>query len=107
MERIDYDNLKQEDFIKEQKNRDIIFGRIVDFISDKPFDDEEVQVEILNLYNWMNKFYDCSISMFRGLAEVYSFNETFSEPLIRLYGKEMPNYLSKAIESFCNKSSQN
>ncbi len=106
MEKIDYSSLKKEDFLKEQKDRHEIFEKIANSISSKSFDDEDVQAQILNLFNWMNKFYDCSIEMFKGLAEVYEFNSDFSQTLIKNYGENMPTYLSKAIVYFCDEKSK-
>lgn len=102
MDKIDYSLLKTEDFLKEQKTRDEIFKKIASYIGNKSFDHDYVQEEILNLFNWMNKFYDCSINLFKGLGESYEFSKTFSDVLIKNYGMEMPKYLSDAIKYFCD-----
>lgn len=101
MDKIDYNSFKTEDILKEQKTRDEILKKIAKDIGNKSFDHDDVQKEILNLFNWMNKFYDCSINLFRGLGESYEFNTTFSEVLIKNYGEQMPKYLSEAIKYFC------
>ncbi len=106
MEKIDYTNLNTEEFLKEQRNRDELFAAIAKNINDKNFDHEDVQMYVSNLYDWMNKFYDCSFSMFKGLAEVYEMNSEFSEVLSKNYGKDMPSYLSKAIIYFCDKNNK-
>lgn len=103
MDKINFDLINMEDFLKEQQSRDKIFQKIADNIEIKNFDDEIIQSEILKLFDWMNKFYDCSIEMFRGLAEVYKFDKSFSDILIKHYGEKMPEYLSNAIMFFCNK----
>lgn len=101
MEKINYNTLSREDFLKEQQNRNEILNKISKSIGTKKYDDKEVQDYILKLYNWMNKFYDCSINMFSGLAEVYEYNSEFSNILIKNYGKDMPEFLSKSILYFC------
>lgn len=103
MDKINFNSINIEDFLKEQQERDKIFQKIADNIGIEKFDDEVVQLEVLGLYNWMNKFYDCSIGMFKGLAEVYKFDKSFSDILIKHYGEKMPEYLSNAIVYFCNK----
>lgn len=103
MDKINFDLINMEDFLKEQQSRDKIFQKIADNIEIKNFDDEIIQTEILKLFDWMNKFYDCSIEMFRGLAEVYKFDKSFSDILVKHYGEKMPEYLSNAIMFFCNK----
>lgn len=106
MEKIDYTMLNTEEFLKEQKKRDELFALIAQNIDEKSFNHEEVQKYVSDLYKWINKFYDCSFSMFRGLAEVYEMNLEFSELLSKNYSKDMPSYLSKAIIYFCDKNNK-
>ncbi len=102
MEKIDCTNLTKEDFVKEQRLRDEIFSNVSNSIGVKNFDDDYIQIQINNLFEWMNKFYDCSIEMFRGLGEVYEFNSDFTDILVKNYGDKMPEFLRKAIYYFCD-----
>lgn len=102
MENIDYSLLNKSDFLKEQKTRDQIFRNISDNLESKTFSDEYIQKQIEELFNWMNKFYGCSIQVFRGLAEYYECNKSISEMFINNYHKDMPKYLSNAITYFCD-----
>lgn len=102
MDKINYNNFNREDFVQTQKERDRIFESISYDIQTLSFKSIDVQNKIYELFNCMNKLYDCSISVFRGLAEVYEFNPSFSKILSENYGKEMPRYLSKAIVYFCD-----
>lgn len=102
MEKIDYSSLNKFDFIEEQKKRDIIFKNIQDKMDSNRYDDEYIQAQISDLFDFMNRFYDCSIGMFRGLAEVYEFNSDFYKILSKNYGEEMPKYIAKAMNYFCD-----
>ena len=101
MEKINYNTLSKEEFLKEQQNRNEILKQISICMRNKKFNDKEVQEYIKQLYNWMNKFYDCSINMFKGLAEIYEFNSEFSTVLTQNYGENMSEFLSKSILFFC------
>lgn len=107
MMKIDYMNLTKEDFIKEQKHRNEIFSNISNSIGTRNFDDDYVQSQIKELYKWMNRFYDCSISTFRGLSEVYESDYDFSQILTKNYNEQMPKFLSNAILHFCDKNNVN
>ncbi len=102
MDEIDWKNFSKRDFIKEQEDRDNIFKNIYKYIGHKDFSSDDVQNGVQKLFDWMNKFYDCSLGMFEGLAEVYEFNPSFSQILVKNYGEDMPKYLSNAIIYFCN-----
>lgn len=102
MGKIDYSLMGKAEFMKEQKRRDEIFKSISENISDNHFNDKFVQYKINELFDWMNRSYGCSIDMFKGLAELYETNESFSNMLISNYGEEMPKYLANAMRYFCN-----
>lgn len=101
MEKINYNTLSKEDFLKKQKYRNDILKKISSKIEVNSYKDEEVQQCVLELFNWMNEFYDCSIDMFKGLAEIYEFNSEFSNILVENYHKQMPGFLSKSMIYFC------
>lgn len=102
MERINYSSLNKDDLLNEQRKRDIIFKNIQDKMKSNSYDDEYIQKQISDLFDFMNKFYGCSIGVFRGLAEVYEFNHNFSKILSENYGEEMPKYIAKAMTYFCD-----
>lgn len=102
MNKIDYNNFNKEDFVRNHEERDRIFKSIASNMKTLSFESPDVQKKISELFDCINKIYDCSINVFRGLAEVYEFNPSFSKILCENYGEEMPKYLSNAIEYFCN-----
>lgn len=102
MEKIEYSLINKVEFLKEQKKRDEIFKVISENISLKSYNDKCVQDKVSELFEWMNRSYGCTIDMFKGLAELYETNESFSSMLISNYGQGMPKYLADAMMYFCN-----
>ncbi len=102
MYKIDYTKISREEFIANQKKRDEIFIDISRNMLSKRPSDSYVQERIGELYVWMRKSYDASLSIFRGLGEIYEFDNSISEVLKKNYGEGMPKYLAQAIIHFCD-----
>lgn len=69
-------------------------------VMDKPFDDSQVQKLIAQHHHHINRFYDCSIEMYRGLGEMY-----FADPRFAKYYEDIKPGLAKfmnvAIDFYC------
>ena len=64
--------------------------------------EKEVQSKVEDLYNYMNKYaFDCSIEVFSYIGKGYSQNPEFKNNIDK-FGEGVAEYISKAIEIFCN-----
>lgn len=57
---------------------------------------EEVQIEIKAYYTLLNRFYDCTPRMFRGLADLYASDSRFANNIDQ-HGKGLSTYLKEAM----------
>lgn len=65
-------------------------------------EEKEVQSKVEDLYNYMNKYaFDCSIEVFSYIGKGYSQNPEFKNNIDK-FGEGIAEYISKAIEIFCN-----
>ena len=65
-------------------------------------EEKEVQSKVEDLYNYMNKYaFDCSIEVFSYIGKGYSQNPEFKNNIDE-FGEGIAEYISKAIEIFCN-----
>lgn len=65
-------------------------------------EEKEVQSKVEDLYNYMNKYaFDCSIEVFSYIGKGYSQNPEFKSNIDK-FGEGVAEYISKAIEIFCN-----
>jgi hypothetical protein len=67
----------KEDFKKVKVENDTILRKIVTLMEKGPTD-PEVQEEIEKIYLCMQRFYDCSYEMFRGLGQMYVDDKRFT-----------------------------
>jgi len=65
-------------------------------------DDPEVQVEIARHHADIERFYDCPMKMYRGLAEMYLADRRFADHY-RRYHPELPEFLAAAMNVFCDR----
>jgi hypothetical protein len=61
-----------------------------------PADAPEVQVEMKAYYTLLNRFYDCTPRMFRGLADLYASDSRFANNIDQ-HGKGLSTYLKEAM----------
>ena len=65
-------------------------------------EEKEVQSKVEDLYNYMNEYaFDCSIEVFSYIGKGYSQNPEFKNNIDK-FGEGVAEYISKAIEIFCN-----
>jgi hypothetical protein len=84
----------------EQESKEIITG-IVDRINGEP-DDEEVQELMQRYYDYINRFFDCSVEVFRELGRGYVEDDRFAA-YFRQFHEDMPAFMRDAMAVFCAK----
>lgn len=71
-------------------------------LKDRDVSDEKVQELI---HNWRmiitKNFYNCSIEIFSGLADMYIYDERFTKSIDK-YGEGFTNFLSEAMKYYCD-----
>lgn len=63
-------------------------------------EDNEVQIEIERHFQLINKFYDCSLEIYEGLANVYAEDERFVK-VFEKQDKMLPEFMRKAMILYC------
>jgi DNA-binding transcriptional MerR regulator len=91
----------KEDFQRITGEMDQIFKSIRDNIA-RGYDSPEVQQQIAGLHKWLNNFYDCNLEMLSGLGHLYNEHPDFVKMYRTKYHEDMPGFLQKAIEFYCN-----
>jgi len=64
-------------------------------------DSPETQAEITKHYAGIGRFYDCSLDIYRGLADMYLADQRFADTY-RKYHKDLPEYLVAGMRAFCD-----
>lgn len=68
----------------------------------KAADSAEVIAEVANHRAGINRFYDCTDEIYRGLADMYVADDRFAE-FYRKYHADLPQFLSNAMKASCAK----
>lgn len=91
----------KEDIVAEKFNS--VFRSMAEYKQDGlNIEEKEVQSKVEDLYNYMNKCaFDCSIEVFSYIGKGYSQNPEFKNNIDK-FGEGVAEYISKAIEIFCN-----
>ena len=91
----------KEDIVAEKFNS--VFCSMAEYKQDGfSIEEKEVQSKVEDLYNYMNKYaFDCSIEVFSYIGKGYSQNPEFKNNIDK-FGEGVAEYISKAIEIFCN-----
>ena len=91
----------KEDIVAEKFNS--VFHSMAEYKQDGlNIEEKEVQSKVEDLYNYMNKYaFDCSIEVFSYIGKGYSQNPEFKNNIDK-FGEGVAEYISKAIEIFCN-----
>jgi len=84
----------------EQESREIITG-IVARINREPHD-AEVQELMQRYYDYMNRFFDCSIEIFRALGHGYVEDERFAA-YFRQFHEDMPAFMRDAMAAYSDR----
>ncbi|MDZ5254566.1 MerR family transcriptional regulator [Clostridium sp. LIBA-8841] len=73
-------------------------------LKDRDVSDEKVQELVHNWRMLITKnFYNCSIEIFSGLADMYIYDERFTKNIDK-YGEGFANFLSEAMKYYCNRN---
>lgn len=71
-------------------------------LKDRDVSDERVQELVHNWRMLITKnFYNCSVEIFRGLADMYIYDERFTKNIDK-YGEGFTNFLSEAMKYYCD-----
>ena len=91
----------KEDIVAEKFNS--VFRSMAEYKQDGlSIEEKKVQSKVEDLYNYMNKYaFDCSIEVFSYIGKGYSQNPEFKNNIDK-FGEGVAEYISKAIEIFCN-----
>ena len=91
----------KEDIVAEKFNS--VFRSMAEYKQDGlSIEEKKVQSKVEDLYNYMNKYaFDCSIEVFLYIGKGYSQNPEFKNNIDK-FGEGVAEYISKAIEIFCN-----
>lgn len=91
----------KEDIVAEKFNS--VFRSMAEYKQDGlSIEEKKVQSKVEDLYNYMNKYaFDCSIEVFSYIGKGYSQNLEFKNNIDK-FGKGVAEYISKAIEKYCN-----
>ena len=91
----------KEDIVAEKFNS--VFRSMAEYKQDGlNIEEKEVQSKVEDLYNYMNKYaFDCSVEVFSYIGKGYSQNPEFKNNIDK-FGEGIAEYISKAIEIFCN-----
>jgi DNA-binding transcriptional MerR regulator len=92
----DWENIKSES--------DRICRGLVSVMEAGP-DDDRVQALVEDYFGIVNRFYDCSTEIFRGLGEMYVDDPRFRKNYDK-YHPELAEFLRDAIRAFCDNMSQ-
>ena len=80
------------------------FDRIVTGLRDRMgtgHDSPEVPARIVELHAWVGNSYDCALDVFEGLGRLYCEHPDFRKMYETNYGPGMPEFLGKAIVTYC------
>lgn len=93
----------KEDWNNINSEIDILYKELAK-LKDRDVSDENVQ-ELVNQWRMLisNNFYNCTIEIFRGLADMYIYDERFTKN-INKYGEGFTEFLSEAMKYYCDKN---
>ena len=84
----------------------VIYEELAKLMDRNPSDDD-VQVLVQKWRDYIsNNFYNCTIEIFRGLALMYVADERFTNNIDK-YGEGLAQFLSDAMNIYCNNNSNN
>ena len=92
----------ENDWRRVRDDMDTIYGRIAELMDRGP-DDEDVQIEVGKWRQHLtDNFYDCSLEMFRGLADMYTADPRFTKNIDK-YGEGLAAFLTQAMHIYCDR----
>lgn len=91
---------EEEDLEEINREGDRIYNAVSNLMHLPP-EAPEVQVEMQAYYNLLDRFYNCSPKMFRGLADLYANDSRFARNIDR-HGTGLSKYLREAMYIFAD-----
>lgn len=91
---------EEEDLEEINREGDRIYNAVSNLMHLPP-ESPEVQVEMKAYYNLLDRFYNCSPKMFRGLADLYANDSRFAKNIDR-HGAGLSKYLREAMYTFAD-----
>lgn len=93
----------KEDWNNINSEIDILYKELAK-LKDRDVSDENVQ-ELVNQWRMLisNNFYNCTIEIFKGLADMYIYDERFTKNIDK-YGEGFTEFLSEAMKYYCDKN---
>ena len=95
-----FQHYTQEDYNRMAKEGDSLFEEIVKHM-EKGAQSREVQALIATHYDSLRAFYEPSLELYRGLANLYVDDERFAA-YFKKYHAELPNFLRDAMIAYCD-----
>lgn len=93
----------KEDWNNIMEEIDGVYRKLAE-LKDRDVSDEKVQELVHNWRMLITKnFYNCSIEIFSGLADMYIYDERFTKNIDK-YGEGFANFLSEAMKYYCNRN---
>lgn len=93
-------NWTPTDYTRAEVEREDIINQIV-YNLDCGADSSEVQKQIERYRQHINRFYDCTPEIFRGLGDLYVKDKRFARFFLK-YHPELPEFLQEAISYYCD-----
>lgn len=91
---------EEEDLEEINREGDRIYNAVSNLMHLPP-ESPEVQIEMKAYYNLLDRFYNCSPKMFRGLGDLYANDSRFARNIDR-HGAGLSKYLREAMYIFAN-----
>ncbi len=91
---------EEEDLEEINREGDRIYNAVSNLMHLPP-EASEVQIEMQAYYNLLDRFYNCSPKMFRGLADLYANDSRFAKNIDR-HGAGLSKYLREAMYIFAD-----
>ena len=91
---------EEEDLEEINREGDRIYNAVSSLMHLPP-ESPEVQIEMKAYYHLLDRFYNCSPKMFRGLGDLYANDSRFAKNIDR-HGAGLSKYLREAMYIFAN-----
>lgn len=96
-------NFSKEDWSKmSAETDDNLRGLVELMLAGKKPDSPEVQVHISRHHAGIERFYDCSSQIYRGLADGYLADQRFAD-FYRKYHADLPEFLVAGMHAWCDR----
>jgi DNA-binding transcriptional MerR regulator len=93
--------MSKEDMRKIQEENEDVLTKMV-AVMDKGVESPEVQAQVERHFQGINRFYDCSMEIYRGLGQMYVDDPRFTA-YYQKFHPQLPEFLNQAITVYCNR----